>query len=235
MIDIHSHIIPELDDGSDNLDMSLILLSKAYSQGIRTFFATPHSVDFLKHPQRAKNAFLTLKAQAQRFFPDAQIHLGCEVKCDAADMAPVLDALAQGILPTMNGTSYVLMEFSHWVQPEATLPCITALVQAGWKPIIAHIERYAYLQGRMALIDQFRELGCRIQLNIYSLVEEGDPRIVQWARQLVLEKKVDFLGTDMHKTYDRPPSIQPGLDWICANCGQEFTDALAFGNAQNLL
>lgn len=152
-----------------------------------------------------------------------------------AQMDHILKALQEGTFPTMNGTPYVLIEFSQWVMPENTIPCIQELTKAGWKPIIAHIERYEHLQNMLELVDQFREMGCLTQLNAYSLVEEMDENIQEWARSLVLNQKIDFLGTDMHRTYYRPPSVETGLKWLYENCEKNYTDAVSFGNAQQLL
>ncbi len=235
MIDIHSHIIPGVDDGSETMEMTLDMMLRAYEQGVRVFFATPHSSAFSPSPYRTLDAFWDLKMKANQYFPDASLYLGCEVKCQVDRMDKILKALRKGTLPTMNGTPYVLTEFSQWVMPENTVPCIQKLTKAGWKPIIAHMERYEHLRNMPELVDQFRELGCLIQLNAYSLAEEMDEDIKNWARNLVLDQKIDFLGTDMHRTYHRPPSVETGLDWLYANCTRDYADAVAFDNAQNCL
>ena len=164
-----------------------------------------------------------------------KLYLGCEVYCETGIMDQVLEALDSGRYPTMNCTKYVLMEFSQWVYLENTIPCVEALVNAGYQPIIAHMERYKYLRGNMDLVDQFRELGTMIQVNAYSLFDEMDDSIKTWARRLVTERKVDFLGTDAHRTYHRPPSAEYGLNWLYENVEQAYADAIAWGNAQTLL
>lgn len=80
----------------------------------------------------------------------------------------------------MNGSHYVLMEFSMWVDPEGAVPCVEAIANAAYKPIIAHMERYRYLRDNMELVDRFRELGALIQLNVYSLFDEDDSSIKDW-------------------------------------------------------
>ncbi|MBU5451784.1 hypothetical protein KQI10_01155 [Pseudoflavonifractor sp. MSJ-30] len=110
-----------------------------------------------------------------------------------------------------------------------------ALLSAGYKPIIAHMERYKFLRDNMELVNRFRELGAMIQLNTYSLFDEMDEPIKNWARRLALERKVDFLGTDAHKTYYRPPSAEYGLNWLYENVDRGYADAVAWENAQKLL
>ena len=235
MIDIHMHLIPGVDDGAEDMMMSQMMLLRAQDQGIRAVFATPHSEAFAYSKEGARIIFQRLVRTAAGTFPDMKIYLGCEVYCEAQIMDEVVKALDSGRYPTMNGTRYVLMEFSQWVYPENTVPCVEALVKAGYKPIIAHMERYRYLRDNMELVDQFRGLGALVQLNAYSLFEEMDDSIKNWARRLVQERKVAFLGTDAHRTYHRPPSAAYGLNWLYGNVERDYADAIAWKNAERLL
>lgn len=235
MMDIHMHLIPGVDDGAEDTQMALLMLLQAKNQGIRAVFATPHSSAFDADPEGTQERFRQLCEKAAQILPKIQIYPGCEIYCEAGRMQSVLTGLESGKYPTMNGTQFVLMEFSQWVMPENTAPCVEALVNAGYTPIIAHMERYQYLRDNRLLVDRFRELGAKIQLNAYSLFEEMEASIQNWARRLVLEKKVDFLGTDAHRTYHRPPSAEMGLQWLCENTDPEYAGAISWGNAQRLL
>ena len=232
MIDIHMHLIPGVDDGAEDEQMALLMLLRAKDQGIRAVFATPHSSAFDEDPEGTKEAYRQLCARAAQIFPEMQLYPGCEIYCEAGRMRSVLAGLESGKYPTMNGTRYVLMEFSQWVISENTTPCVEALVNAGYTPIIAHMERYKHLRENMALVDGFRKLGAKIQINAYSLFEEMDDAIQNWTRRLVLERKADFLGTDAHRTYHRPPSAEMGLKWLYENTALEYADAISWGNAQ---
>lgn len=235
MIDIHMHLIPGVDDGAEDMEMALVMMARAREHGISQIIATPHSEVFRYSKEGGKIIFKRLVDAAAKVCPDMKLYLGCEVYCETGIMDQVLEALDSGRYPTMNGTKYVLMEFSQWVYPENTLPCMEALVKAGYRPIIAHMERYKYLRSNMELVDQFRSMGALIQLNAYSLFDEMDESIKNWARQMVLERKVDFLGTDAHRTYHRPPSAEWGLNWLYENVEQDYADAIARGNAAHLL
>ena len=235
MIDIHMHLIPGVDDGAEDMEMALVMMIRAKQQGISQIIATPHSEVFRYSKEGGKIIFKRLVDAAAKVCPDMKLYLGCEVYCETGIMDEVLEALDSGRYPTMNGTKYVLMEFSQWIYPENTVHCVDAMVNAGYKPIIAHIERYKYLRDNMDLVDRFRELGALIQLNAYSLFDEMDDSIKNWARRLVQERKVDFLGTDAHRTYHRPPSAEYGLNWLYENVEQKYADAIAWGNATHLL
>ena len=235
MIDVYMHLIPGVDDGAEDAQMALLMLLRAKDQGIRAVFATPHSSAFDEDSEGTKEKFRQLCARAAQIFPEMQLYPGCEIYCEAGRVRSVLAGLESGKYPTMNGTRFVLMEFSQWVMPENTTPCVEALVNAGYTPILAHMERYQYLRDNMALVNGFRELGAKIQINAYSLFEEMEDSIKKWARRLVKEKKVDFLGTDAHRTYYRPPSAQMGLTWLYQNTDQEYVDAICQGNAKKFL
>ena len=122
-----------------------------------------------------------------------------------------------------------------WASQEEALFCVEAVAKAGHCPIVAHMERYANLRGNMDLVDHFLALGAKIQVNAYSLVEEKEEAIRAFARRLLEERKAHFLGTDTHRTDHRPPNAKTGLDWLYAYCPQEYADAVAWKNAQNLL
>jgi len=235
MIDIHMHLIPGVDDGAEDMEMALVMMHRARQQGISQIIATPHSEMFQYAKEGGKLIFQRLVDAAAKLCPDMKLFLGCEVYCEDRTMDSVLAALDSGRYPTMNGTKYVLMEFSQWVFPENTVPCVEALIKAGYTPIIAHTERYKYLRNHMDLVDRFRDLGALIQLNAYSLFDEMDESIKGWARQLVLEQKVDFLGTDAHRTYHRPPSAEYGLKWLYENAPLEYADAISWKNARTVL
>lgn len=235
MIDIHMHLIPGVDDGAENMEMALAMMLRAKEQGISKIIATPHSEVFRYSKEGGKIIFNRLVDAVAKLCPEVRLYLGCEVYCETGIMDQVLEALVSGRYPTMNGTKYVLMEFSQWVYPENTTPCVEAMVDAGYKPIIAHMERYKHLWDNMKLVDKFRDLGALIQVNAYSLFDEMDGSIKSWARRLVQERKADFLGTDAHRTYHRPPSAEMGLSWLYENVEKEYADTLAWGNAQKLL
>lgn len=235
MVDIHMHLLPGVDDGAEDMQMSVVMLWNASEQGITDLIVTPHSEGLRCLKEGRSILFQKLQDTASRVCPDMKLYLGCEVYCEPDIMAQVVQALNTKEYPTLNGTKYVLMEFFHWVHPEHTVPCVEALLKAGYLPIIAHMERYKYLCGNMELVDRFLEMGAFIQINVCSLFDEMDDAVKDWAKQLVMERKVEFLGTDAHKTYYRPPSVTYGLNWLYDNVDQEYADAIAWKNAERRL
>lgn len=131
MIDIHMHLVPNVDDGAEDEQMALLMLLRAKDQGIRVVFATPHSSAFDEDPVGTKEKFRQLCARAAQIFPEMKLYPGCEIYCETGRMQTIFSGLESGKYPTMNGSRFVLMEFSQWVIPENTTPCVEALVNAG--------------------------------------------------------------------------------------------------------
>ncbi len=188
MIDIHMYLIPGVDEGAMDRNMALGMAFLAWNQGIKQIFLTPHSSAFDQNPEMVRERYEQLKDWIALIIPGLSLYPGCEVLCDSYHMSPVLAALDSGKYPTMNATEYILAEFSMWTREDSAEKCVTTLIDAGWKPIIAHMERYQYLRENMALVDHFRKWGCLIQVNVYSLFDETDESIKGWARRLTLEK-----------------------------------------------
>ena len=172
MIDIHMHLIPGVDDGAESMEMSLLMMLRAGDQGIRQIIATPHSEAFRYSKDGARIIFRRLQDAAAASGLETGLYLGCEIFCEPDRMEEIVTALDTGRYPTMNGTRYVLMEFSQWIMPENTVPCVKALVRAGYRPIIAHMERYHYLRGNMELVDSFLDLVSSIDWSSWSYSEE---------------------------------------------------------------
>lgn len=236
MIDIHSHIVPGVDDGSQSFNDTISLVSSAEEQGANVIFATPHSSAFLEDSKGVFDTYHRMKTKLGHFFKDVRFYFGAEVLCNQQNMACVLEALASGQIPTMNGTPYVLTEFDHWVEADTVQYCLSALLQAGWIPIVAHVERYDYLTNHMDFIRQLRDQGCLMQLNVYSLESyQENVKRRDWARDLILQEVIDFLGTDMHNSMVRPASITQGMIWLSEHCEALYLDAITWKNANDQL
>lgn len=244
MNDIHMHIIPGVDDGAWNQEMAEIMLYKAYFQGINKVIATPHSSAFESEEDREKVQmnFKTLSRWAEEKLPEFKLYKGCEIYCSKYGISDILKKLRAGFLPTMNETKYVLAEFSTHVTPEELLMCIERLIDNNYIPIIAHIERckYLFLEKKVGYnwadyLKRLKQLGCLFQINAYSVYEETNEAIRENANMLLEQRMVDFLGSDAHRTFHRPPSVEAGLDFMYDHYESEYVDEIAYKNAERYL
>ena len=230
MYDIHMHVVPGVDDGSWDLQMSRWMLDVAGLQGVERVLATPHSSAFDGGDhENTKEQFEKLKEMAP-----IPVYLGCEVLCEQERMATITERLEKGIYPTMNGTQYVLTEFFPWVKEEEALICARWLLNKGWIPIIAHVERYRELFKNDS-VEKLKAKGCCFQINVYSIFDEVSEEIKLNAHKLMNYGWVDFLGSDAHRLNHRPPSVGKGLEYMRSHWAPEYLRQISTENAAVLL
>ena len=177
IIDVHSHILPGLDDGSSNMEESLEMLRMAYQQGVRQIIATPHYSGRFRDasPGRVRKLCEEVQEAARQQGMKIRIYPGQEIMYtdEAADL------LREGKLLTMADSRYVLVEFFPSVTWSALQQAVRTLMMSGCVPVIAHAERYLCLRenGR---IDVLRDQGILIQLNYRSAGGNWHDRTTRW-------------------------------------------------------
>lgn len=230
--DVHSHIIYGIDDGARNLNMSIEMLRNAYEQGVRNIICTPHSYGDIKQYHKS---IKILQEQIKMENIDINLYSGCEIYCDDCNINRVIVELNNGVIPTINNTKYVLVEFYPYADAKEIVDCVRLLRKNNYKIIIAHIERYSNLSEDDRWLLLLRKYGCLFQINAYSLFDERNIQIKAFAQKLLKEKYVTFLGSDAHRTNHRPYMIKNGIEYIYQNCDKEYADDICYKNAENLL
>lgn len=227
--DLHVHVVPAFDDGADDLQTALGMLKLEYEQGVRRVFCTSHS--WKNKAQRASYdaAFEKLRLEAGKTFPDLELLPGCEAYCESANVREVIRQLKEGVLPTLNGSKYVLTELFYDVMRKEAFAVAGALLEQGFVPVLAHAERYWLLSAENAaeLVDR----GCLVQINAYSLSEAADATTRNIAEELCRRSLVHFIGSDAHGTARRPPRLEAGLTRLRQICGEESFDRITRLNA----
>jgi len=193
VVDMHSHVLPGIDDGAQNVDESIELIQRMMRLGIRKVIATPHVMaDYYRNtPESINGALQTLKAELKRQNIDIHIEAAAEHYFDETFEARV----NEGRLFTM-GDKYVLFEFSFVSKPPNAFPVILKLIELGYKPILAHPERYPYMDFEE--YKNLRDWGCNLQLNTISLTGYYGKETKRIAEALVDNQLVDFISSDMH-------------------------------------
>lgn len=192
-VDMHSHILPGIDDGAQNLQESVFLIRQMMAVGIKKFIATPHiMIDYYRNSAETINAALAiLKAELVTEKIDVEVQAAAEHYFDETFEKRIDDNKLM-----IMGDNYVLFEFSFINQPINTVPVIKKLKDKGLKPILAHPERYPYMA-----IDQFRtlhEMGVDFQLNTISLTGYYGLGAKRIAEEMIDNHLVDFISSDMH-------------------------------------
>ncbi len=234
--DIHMHVIPGVDDGAYDMEMSLEMIRQAVSQGVRTIFCTSHDFAWRDDGVEAGFRFKALQRNCAELVPEVKLYKGCELYCDQFSTSTILRGLRDGIYPTMNNGKYVLIEFPTWGFFYGSIREICArFLEEGWRPILAHTERFHRVMGTIDNVAELKKDGCLVQVNAYSIADESSEITRKWANELLERQLIDFIGSDAHRTDHRPPKYTNGLNRIYEMCSEDYADAICFGNAERLL
>ena len=210
-VEMHTHILPGIDDGADVPKTALKMVWQSYQQGIDTIMLTPHY-----HPGRKFTASPTIirgktarlrEAAKNKISEDIELYTGQEIYWDSN----VVDMLNNDHLLTMANTSYVLIEFSVSDPIEKVKGAVNRLTLAGYFPIIAHVERYNSVLGEFHKIEELIRMGAYIQVNCQSLTGGIFDKRAKFCRKLFEEQLVHFISSDCHDTEYRPPAIKEAV------------------------
>lgn len=190
--DMHSHLLPGIDDGSPDIDMSDTLKKGLEDLGYRQFVTTPHIMwDIYKNtPLIINNALQLLQRQGMH----GNIHAAAEYFMDDH-----FDRLLSDDQPLQTvHEKMVLVEFSFVSLPIDVKEKLFAMQIKGYQPILAHPERYEYLAGKKGVFDELKSMGCLFQLNLLSPTGYYGKTASQLAAYLISKNYIDFAGTDLH-------------------------------------
>ncbi len=232
-IDIHTHILPGVDDGAKHFPEGLELLRMAYANGTRGVIFTPHYRSKYRQntPELLEKRYQAFCAAAQAELPDMKLYLGQEVYMDSG--AP--EALAEGRVLSINGTGYALLEFSpgtHWEQMEKG---IAAVLRYGYSPILAHGERYAALRKDERRLDQLLDQGVKLQMNADSVMGHLGWEVKGFCKRALKGGKASFIASDAHDPLHRPPLLRECFLHIHKKYGGEYAECLFSANALAVL
>lgn len=193
--DLHSHLIPGIDDGSKNMAETLIMLKGFIDLGFKKVITTPHVMsDFYKNnPEIILGGLKKVRAAIEKHDLNIKIEAAAEYYLDFH-----FETLIEKKELLTFGDNYVLFELSFMHEPTRIKEAIFNLQTAGYKPILAHVERYPYYFNEWEKIEDFKNRGCLMQLNINSLSGQYGPQVKKMAEQLIEKEWIDVIGSDCH-------------------------------------
>ncbi len=196
MIDIHTHVIPNVDDGSPSLETSLEMIKHEISIGVDTIYCTPHHIyhRYEKSVEEIKKAFQTLKEAVEKEKLPVKLYLGQEICYSHRE--DIIAMLKRGELLTLNNSNRVLLEFSFTREPEDILDIIYNFNVNGYEVIIAHVERYEWMDYNKVLA--LRNEGALIQINSNSYLGLTTWKEKRFVKKLLKHNLVDFVASDTH-------------------------------------
>lgn len=194
--DIHSHLIPGIDDGSQSMDESIILIKRMMDFGFKKLVTTPHimadyyrntseiivrGLDSVREELHRQNIDVEFEAAAEYYLDET-----FESKLEKRDILTI-------------GENFLLFELSFVNYPKNLFEIIERIKDKGYTPLLAHPERYPYLTWGLENYQQIKEAGCYLQLNTVSLTGYYGKPTQKIAEELVDNMLVDFIGSDLHR------------------------------------
>ena len=228
LIDIHEHIVYGVDDGPRTREQTEELLAAANAQGVIRIIATPH-VWPGKHPFDY-NGFLNKLNELNHWMWQQQWPLRLLPGAEIYYTPHAVRMLSAKEIPTLAMSRHVLVEFSPAVKQDDLFRAMRDLINGGYHPILAHVERYQCLHNQWALIEELRALDVQLQMNAQTVLNSNGLGGKQFIRRLLEENAVDFVATDAHNATSRPLCLEKAHAFLCKHYGQEKADALTWQN-----
>lgn len=232
MIDIHSHILPGLDDGPDSLSQSLRIANQAHSQGVTTIFATPHSMDGVcqSKPRDIRNKCSQLTKALEKNNIPIQILPGSEIRL-TYDTVLLYD---KGRLMTLNNMGkYILLELPPMFITEGVIHIIRKLAKRGVVTIIAHPERNISIMKKLNTMSELIYEGALMQITATSLIGGFGKRIMKICEKMLDKNAVSFIGSDIHP--GRSYRILDAYNKTRKIAGRKTADTIFLKNPQEIV
>nr|WP_177295886.1 CpsB/CapC family capsule biosynthesis tyrosine phosphatase [uncultured Blautia sp.] len=233
LVDMHCHILPSVDDGAKNMEEAIRMLKMEYDQGVRTMIVTPHYRKrmFETSVSEIKKQFRLLREVAWEYDRELRLYLGCEFHAEV-DMVSLLKA---GEVLPMAGSRYVLTEFSNSMDAFYIRERLYALLSNGYKPVIAHIERYGCMRENIGLIDELIGMGAFVQVNADSITGKEGFGTRYFCKKLLKNGKVHFVGSDCHGSQERISRLGEAYDYVSKKYDSDYADEIFIRNPKGIL
>ncbi len=229
MIDFHTHILPNVDDGSKDMETSLAMIKKEIADGVDTIVLTPH----IKYSDKR---FLK-KKDIDKFFDEfyskvsffnITLLLGSEIYYTEN----LLEKLIQGEIKTLNDSNYILIEFNPFYENCDIENVLFDLKANGFKTIIAHPERYNYINAEKIL--NYKEQGALIQIDSASLFGSFGKQAKKISHLCFKKNLVDLISSDCHNINSRYPNLKETKELIIKKYGMKIAEQIFEINANNI-
>jgi protein-tyrosine phosphatase len=233
MIDLHSHILPGIDDGAPTLQVSLEMASIAVEDGIRTMACTPHIYPGMymndgpgiEKARQALQEALEQRGLALQLVGGADVHL----------VPGLLSGVRSGVVPTLNRSRYLLLEPSHTSPPPRFEESVFSLVAAGYTPVITHPERLTWVEHHYPVFLRLIEQGAWMQVTAGALTGMFGRRAQYWGERFLGEGHTHLLATDAHSAGRRRPQLSPAREIAERLLGKEEAARLVQERPQAIL
>ncbi|RPI21863.1 MAG: hypothetical protein EHM61_23735 [Acidobacteria bacterium] len=217
--DIHTHFIPGIDDGATSMEETLEMLRMAYQSGTRQLVATPHMFldGFEKNdPVLLNDRFAATMAglKESSLRPEAAFIREMRLVLGAENYGSIefIDALARGCVVPINGSRYLLVEFSPFLPLNKIEVVLQRVLVAGYTPIVAHTERIIAIQEKTARLENLAAMGCVFQVNGDTFLDSANSRVRRTGYAMASAGFVHVIASDGHRPHRRPPLLREAFE-----------------------
>lgn len=233
IIDMHSHILPGVDDGSDSLETSYRMLEIASENGISQIILTPHNKPAHRNvpPHRIVERMKQLHDELDARQINIKLYPGSELYYRDG----LTEELEDGEAMTLAGSHYVLTEFGPGAEYEYIRNGIYSLQMHGYRPILAHVERYRNIYLKPERVTELAKMGCYIQVNAGSIMGTFGFAARQFTKKLLKQQMVTFIASDAHDTGRRAPHLADCADYVAKKFGKDYSQEILYDNPMRVI
>jgi protein-tyrosine phosphatase len=233
MIDLHSHILPGVDDGSPDLETSLTMARMAVMDGIKVMACTPHFMPGLYDNDAAD--IRRRVAALNQILVAKDINLSLVVGADAHIRPDFIDGLRNNKILRLHDSRYVLFEPSHSTMPPRIGDLLFNILMAGFVPILTHPERFSWIEQHYGMIERMVNDGVWMQATAGSLTGKFGQRAQYWAQRMLAEGRVHILATDAHNLRSRSPLLSDAFAVAAREVGLDEARNLVISRPRSVL
>lgn len=232
-IDIHCHILPGVDDGSDSLETSMEMLHMADEDGISQIILTPHDKPWHRKMDYTRmNALVDqLQERLCQEGMDIRLYMGSELYYRNG----LTEEIDQGEAVTLANSQYVLVEFDPLADYDYIRSGVYALLMGGYYPIVAHVERYKNVCCKMSRVIELIDMGSFMQVNAGSITGQYGISAKQLTKKMLKQDLIHFVATDAHDLNRRQPCLSQCAQYIGKKYGESSRRRLFYDHPMCVL